>query len=51
MQKAEHVLENETCRILWNFEMQTDRLIPAKRPGLVIINNKKKKKKRELAIQ
>ena len=27
-------------KILWDFEIQTDRLIPARRPDLVIINKK-----------
>ena len=29
--KPESVLENETHKILWHFEMQTDHLIPARR--------------------
>ena len=33
--------ENETHKILWDSEIQTDHLIPAKRPELVIINQKK----------
>ena len=31
---------------LWDFNIQTDHLIPARRPDLIIINKKKKKKKR-----
>ena len=34
------VLENETHRLLWDFEIQTDRLISARRPDLIIINRK-----------
>ena len=41
------VLENDTHKLLWDFNMQTDHLIPARRPDLIIINNKKKKKKRK----
>ena len=41
------VLENETHKLLWDFEIQTDHLISAKRPDLVIINKKKKKKKKK----
>ena len=41
MHKLESVLENETFKILCDFEIQIDHLIPAKRPDL--INNKKKK--------
>ena len=47
MHKPESVLENEMHKILWDFEIQTEHLIPARRPDLVIIN----KKKREPAIQ
>ena len=46
MHKPEFVLENETHTFLWDFEIQTDHLIPARRPDLVIINKKKKKKKK-----
>ena len=38
------ITENEMHKILWDFETQTDHLIPARRPELVIINKKKKKK-------
>ena len=41
------VLENPTHKLLWDFNIQTDHLIPARKPDLIIIN--KKKKKRELA--
>ena len=40
------VLENDTHKILWNFNIHTDRLIQARRPDLIIIN---KLKKREFA--
>ena len=40
------VLENATLKILWDFNIQTDHLIPARRPDLIIINKKKKKKKK-----
>ena len=42
------VLENDTHKLQWDFNIQTDHLIPARRPDLIIIN-KKKKKRRELA--
>ena len=43
------VLENDTHKLLWDFNIQTDHLIPARRPDLIIINNKKKRTcKREL---
>ena len=38
------VLENDTHKLLWDFNIQTDHLIPARRPDLIIINKKKKKK-------
>ena len=38
------VLENDSHKLLWDFNIQTDHLIPARRPDLKIIN-----KKRQLA--
>ena len=35
------VLENETHKLLWDFDIQTDHLILARRPDLIIINKKK----------
>ena len=37
------VLENDTHKLLWDFDIQTDNLISARRPDLIIINNKKKR--------
>ena len=37
------VLENDMHKLLWNFNIPTDHLIPARRPDLIIINNNKKK--------
>ena len=39
--KLEPVLEIEKYNILWNFEIQTDPLIPIIRPDLVLNNRKK----------
>ena len=36
------VLEKETCKLLRDFEIQTDLLISARRPNLIIINKKKR---------
>ena len=36
------VLENDTHKLLWDFDIQTDHLISARRPDLVEINNNKK---------
>ena len=41
MHNLESFLENEIHKILWNFEIQTDQLISARRPGFIITNNKK----------
>ena len=37
------VLENDTHKLLWNFDIQTDHLISARRPDLIIIKKKKTK--------
>ena len=37
------VLENDTHKLLWDFNIQTDHLIPTRRPDLISINKKKKK--------
>ena len=39
------LLENDTHKLLWDFNIQTDHLTPARRPDLIIINKKKKKKR------
>ena len=36
------VLENDTQKLLWDFDIQTDHLISARRPDLIIIIIKKK---------
>ena len=36
------VLENDSHKLLWDFNIQTDHLIPARRPDLVIINKRKR---------
>ena len=38
------VLENNTHKLLWDFNIHTDHLISARRPNLIIINKKKKKR-------
>ena len=35
-----NVLENEDYQILWGFSVQTDHLIEAPRPGLVVVDKK-----------
>ena len=39
--QPEPIQENDTHKLLWNFDIQTDYLISARRPDLIIINNKK----------
>ena len=36
------VLENNTHKLLWDFDIHTDPLILARRPDLIIINKKKR---------
>ena len=43
MHNPEFVLENETYKILWDFEIQTDHLISAWRPDLVIVSKQRKR--------
>ena len=40
-------LENNTHKLLWDFEIHTDHRISVRRPDVIIINNNKKK--REIA--
>ena len=42
MHNPESVLENETNKLLYDFDIQTDRLISARRPNLIITKKKKK---------
>ena len=37
------VLENDSHKLHWDFDIQTDHRIPTRRPDLIIINKKKKK--------
>ena len=39
------VLENDTPKLLWDFNIQTDHLIPARRRDLIIINKKRESAK------
>ena len=43
MYKPESLLENETHKLLWDFEIQTDHLILTRRPDLERVKKKKKK--------
>ena len=41
------VLEKKTYKLLWDFEIQTDRLISTRLPNLMKVKKKKKKKKKK----
>ena len=43
MHNPESVQENETHKFLWDFEIQTDYLISARLPDLILVNKKKKR--------
>ena len=44
------VLENDSHKLLWDFNIRTDHLIPARRPDLIIINNKKRELAKESTL-
>ena len=48
--KSESVLDNEMYEFLCDFAIQSEHLIPTRRPNLMIITKKKKKKKRTCHI-
>ena len=45
MQNPASVLENDTHKLLWDFDIQTNHLISARRPDFIIINKKKRTRK------
>ena len=47
MHNPDSVLENETHKILWDFEIQTDSLILDKGSNIEIVKKKKEKKKKK----
>ena len=44
MQNTQAVIENDTHKLLWDFDIQTDHLISDRRPDQIIINKRKKKR-------
>ena len=40
MHNTASILENDIHKLLWDFDIQTDRLISARRPHLIVINKK-----------
>ena len=47
MNKQESVLEKERHQMSWDFEVQINHLMPARRADLVIIKKKRKKRKKK----
>ena len=47
MHYPEFFLENEMHKLLWDFEIQTDHLISARRPDLIRVKKNKKKQKKQ----
>ena len=45
MHNPASVLENDTHKLLWDFDIQADHLISARRPDQIIMNNNNKKKR------
>ena len=43
MHNPSSVLENDTHKLLWDFDVQMDHLISARQLDLIIINKKKKR--------
>ena len=44
------ILENETNKLLWDFDIRTGHLISSRRPDLILINKKKKKKRKSAKL-
>ena len=40
--RAEKVLENDRCKLLWDFAIRTDKVIKEHRPDIVILNKEKR---------
>ena len=40
--EPEAVIENNQCKILWDFEVQTDHVIKERRPDLVVVDKGKR---------
>ena len=45
MRNPASVIENETHKLQWDFDLQADPLISARRPDLIIIIKKRKEKR------
>ena len=40
--EPDSVMENDKCKILWDFTIQTDHIIQAKRPDIVLVNKQER---------
>ena len=40
--QSEIFTENDSCKLLWDFSIQTDHVIQARRPGVILIDKEKK---------
>ena len=40
--QPESVVENENCKILWDFNIQTDHVIEARHPDMIVVDKVKK---------
>ena len=40
--QPESVVENENCKILWDFNIQTDHVFEARRPDMIVVDKVKK---------
>ena len=49
-QKPEGVLENENCKLLWDFTIQCDRMDEARRPDIVFVDKKREIKILDVAV-
>ena len=43
MHNSDFVQENETQKLLWDFELQMDHLMLARQPDLVFVNKKRER--------
>ena len=42
MHNPAYVIENDTHALLWDFDIETDHLISARRPDIIMIKKKRK---------
>lgn len=42
MDNTSNMIENDCAKILWDFEIQTDKMVVAIQPDIVVVNKKEK---------